>query len=413
MRALPPGGHDNRARSGSRPPVLSGAGLLVLAVGTFTLGVDGYVLSGLLPQVAADLHVPVSTAGQLTTVFAVVYAVGSPLIAALSGSWDRRTLLAAGMAVFLVGMAMQATGPVFAVVAGGRVLAALGAAAFQATAYATAGLLSDDQRRARSLAVVAAGSSLALVIGLPFGILLGQVWGWRSAVWLLTALAAVTGCAVRLLPAVRVTPLSVRDRIRVLADRRVRQILIGTVTVLVPGFLVVAYLPTTLHASGRAVVTATLAFGCGQVLSTSAVPRLVRLWGAYRTLLLAAGTSTIAAVTLIVSRQDPLTAAGSLAVLGAGVGLAVVPQQHRLFAMLPDLAPVAVGLNGSAIYAASALGAGIGGATVELAGDAALAPAAAVIGMLATVSCAVLVPERGRTAARRSRRAPHDDSISG
>ncbi|WP_045747477.1 MFS transporter [Actinoplanes rectilineatus] len=91
--------------------------LLILATGTFTLGVDGLVLSGLLPQVAADLDVSVSTAGQLTTLFAVFYAVGSPLIAALTGNWDRRVLLGTGMAVFIVGMVLQAAGPSFAVVA--------------------------------------------------------------------------------------------------------------------------------------------------------------------------------------------------------------------------------------------------------------------------------------------------------
>jgi predicted MFS family arabinose efflux permease len=74
------------------------ADLLILSIGTFTLGVDGFVLSGLLPQVAASLHVSVSTAGQLTTIFALVYAVGSPVIAAAAGAWDRRVLLAAGMA---------------------------------------------------------------------------------------------------------------------------------------------------------------------------------------------------------------------------------------------------------------------------------------------------------------------------
>jgi MFS transporter, DHA1 family, inner membrane transport protein len=103
--------------------------LLILSIGTFTLGVDGFVLSGLLPQVAASLHVSASTAGQLTTLFALVYAVSSPVIAAVAGGWDRRALLTAGMAVFIAGMIVQAAGHDFAAVAGGRVLAALGAAA--------------------------------------------------------------------------------------------------------------------------------------------------------------------------------------------------------------------------------------------------------------------------------------------
>lgn len=178
------------------------ADLAVLAIGTFTLGVDGFVLSGLLPQVAPDLRVSVGTAGQLTTLFAVVYAVGSPVIAAVIGNWDRRVLLAGGMAVFIVGMVLQAAGPDFATVAAGRVVAALGAAAYQANAYSTAGLLSDDAQWARSLAVVAGGSSLALVAGLPFGILAGQIWGWRAALWILVALSAISSIAVALLPAV-------------------------------------------------------------------------------------------------------------------------------------------------------------------------------------------------------------------
>lgn len=123
------------------------ADLLALSVGTFTLGVDGFVLCGLLPQVSASLHVSPSTAGQLTTLFALVYALSSPLIAAAAGAWDRRRLLVVGMAVFMAGIVVQATGPSFAVVAAGRILAALGAAAYQATAYSTAGILSDDEHR--------------------------------------------------------------------------------------------------------------------------------------------------------------------------------------------------------------------------------------------------------------------------
>ena len=60
--------------------------LLVLAVGTFTVGTDSFVLNGLLPTIAADLHVSEATAGQLTTIFAATYAISSPLIAAFTGA---------------------------------------------------------------------------------------------------------------------------------------------------------------------------------------------------------------------------------------------------------------------------------------------------------------------------------------
>ncbi len=121
--------------------VLSGPQLGILAAGTFTLGVDAFVVAGLLPQIVRDLDVTPATAGQLTTAFALTYAIGSPVLAAVTGRWDRRALLALGLATFLVGMVAQAAGPTYGVVLAGRVVAALGAAAFQANAYAVAGLL--------------------------------------------------------------------------------------------------------------------------------------------------------------------------------------------------------------------------------------------------------------------------------
>jgi MFS transporter, DHA1 family, inner membrane transport protein len=373
------------------PRLLRTTDLLILSIGTFTLGVDGFVLSGLLPQVAASLHVSTSTAGQLTTLFALVYAVSSPVIAALAGAWDRRALLAAGLAVFTAGMIVQATGPDFAAVAAGRVLAALGAAGYQATAYSTAGILSDDARRARSLAVVAGGSSVALVAGLPFGILVGQTWGWRAAMWVLVALAVASATAVWRLPPAHAPWLSLRERGRALADHRVLGILAGTVTVLTPVFLIIAYLPAIMRASGAWIVVAMLAYGAGQVAGTILVPRLIRRRSARGALICGACGITATAAVLIAVRTTDAAAAVTMAALGFSAGLTIVPQQHRLFAAVPRLAPVAVGLNGSGIYIATALGAAAGGAALAAGGSAAPVVTAATIGLLAVAVAATAV----------------------
>jgi DHA1 family inner membrane transport protein len=363
--------------------MLRTADLLILSTGTFTLGVDGFVLSGLLPQVAASLHVSAGTAGQLTTLFALVYAVSSPIIAAVAGAWDRRALLAAGMAVFVVGMIVQATGPDFDAVAAGRVLAALGAAGYQATAYSTAGILSADAHRARSLAVVAGGSSVALVAGLPFGILVGQALGWRAAMWVLAALAVASAVAVWLLPPAHAPRLSLRQRGQALADPRVLGIVTGTITVLTPVFLIIAYLPAIMHAPGTWIAVAMLAYGAGQATGTILVPRLIRRRSARTALIYGACGITTAAAVLTATRTTDATAAVTMTALGFSAGLTIVPQQHRLFAVVPRLAPVAVGLNGSGIYIATALGAAAGGAALATGGSTAPAVTAAIIGLLA------------------------------
>jgi MFS transporter, DHA1 family, inner membrane transport protein len=99
------------------------------------------------------------------------------------------------------------------------------------------------------------------------------------------------------------------------------------------------------------------------------------------------GACGITAVTAIlaVTRTLYAAAAVTMAALGLFAGLTVVPQQHRLFAAVPKLAAVAVGRNGSGIYVATALGAGVGGATLAIGCGTALAVTAAVIGLLAVV----------------------------
>ncbi|MEN2741654.1 MFS transporter [Microbacterium sp. X-17] len=369
--------------------------LAILALGTFALGIDGYVLSGLLPQVASSLHVSQSTAGQLTTLFALVYAVGSPVIATVAGRWDRRVLLAAGMTVFVAGVILQAVGPIFVLVAIGRVVAALGAAGYQATAYSTAGILSDDKHRASALAVVAAGSSVALIAGLPFGILVGQALGWRATMWILVCLGVISIAAVWLLPSAHAPKLSLRARAGALTDRRVLKVLAGTVVVLTPGFLVIAYLPAILNTGGPLVVVTILGYGIGQVCGTATAPKLINRYGPRTSLVVGAVGVTVASAGLILTRTTLVPAVITMAVLGLSVGLTVVPQQHRLFATVPELAPVAVGLNGSAIYIASAVGAGIGG--IAIAGGAETATmASAIIGVLAIALAMFLAPERGR-----------------
>ena len=134
--------------------------------------------------------------------------------------------------------------------------------------------------------------------------------------------------------------------------------------------------------AGTWIVVAMLAYGTGQVTGNFVVPRLIRRRSARTALLY--GACGITAV-LAVTRATDAAAIATMAALGFCAGLTIVPQQHRIFAAVPRLAPVAVGLNGSGIYIATALGAAVGGAALAIGGSAALAIIAAVIGLLAII----------------------------
>jgi predicted MFS family arabinose efflux permease len=337
--------------------------LALLAVGTFTLGMDGFVLNGLLPEIAHDLRVPVAVAGQLVTIFSVVYAIGSPVIAAVTGRWDRKVVLAGGMIVFLAGMIGQAVGSRYGIVAGGRVLAAIGAAAFQSNAYAVAGTLAGPERRGRTLATVAAGTTISTVVGVPFGVLVGQQWGWRAAMWIIAGLALLSAVVVPLLPSVRLPLTSLGQRLRVMIRPQVLAVLVSTILVLLPGFIALSYLPVILApvVTGVLLVAALVVRGAGQVIGNQLTGRLVDAHGPRPVLIIGAAGSALSLIALIPGRESVWPALAVVLLVGVFAGTVYLPNQARMFVAAPDVPTVAVGLLGSSLYASAAVGSAIGG----------------------------------------------------
>jgi predicted MFS family arabinose efflux permease len=371
--------------------------LLILAAGTFVLGVDGFVLPGLLPRVAASLSVSVAAAGQLTTAFAVAYAIGSPVIATMTGRADRRVVISAGMAVFLGGMVLQAAGPSYSVVLAGRVVAALGAAAFQANAFAVAGVMSRPERRARSLAMVGAGSSLASVLGVPFGLLIGQWQGWRGAMWAIAVLAAVAAVlATVTLPSVTLPATTFRARLTVLATPRILILLLVSALVLAPLYLVTAYAAAIVGlsmAGSSAVLIALLVFGTGFFAGNRLVGAVADRFGSL-TALTAGLAVTITALTALAAVQHWfIPAVIALFALGLAGTFLFIPQQNRVFTAGGDLAPVALALNGSMNYLGAAIGAAAGGVVLSAAGAPWLAPAGIAAAAVILVITRLTAPE--------------------
>ncbi len=253
------------------------------------------------------------------------------------------------MAVFLAGIVLQATASGFPIVTTGSVLAGLGAAAYMPTAYSS-GLLSDQANRARSLAVIANGATAALVVGAPLAIRVGQLWGWRPSLWILAALAIAAIIPLRVLPPI-IAPPAPQGRWKILADARVLSLIGVTAVVMTPEFLAVTYLPTILHASGSLVPIALLAFGGGGLVGTTVVPLLVNWRGARFAVLVGACGVTAFTALLAVTSATQIGAVATMFAVGVSGALTVVPQHHRLIALVPAAAaPVAIGLNGSALY---------------------------------------------------------------
>jgi len=348
-----------------------------LALGSFTISTEGFVISSLLPEIAADAHISVPLAGSLITAFAFAYAIGAPILATLTGEWDRRKVILATLALFVIGNLTAALSSSFAVLLLARILMALAAGLFAATAQATAIALVDEHHHARAIAVVVGGTTVAVAVGAPLGALIGAAVGWRGTFVAIAALAATAGLVLawRLPPGLTGSRLPIGARLAAAFRPGVPPMLMTTFLVLTGAFTVFTYIaPLAIRGGGLselALPGMLLAFGVGAVIGNIAGGQAADRFGATATVCWSLG---LVAVTLAVLSLIPALLPHALAgpaliamMLPWGIiGWAFPPaQSSRLVDLAPDAPALVLSLNVSALYFGVAFGSIIGGAVLD------------------------------------------------
>ncbi|MFE2925499.1 Cmx/CmrA family chloramphenicol efflux MFS transporter [Streptomyces goshikiensis] len=163
----------------------------VLGLSVFALGTSEFMLSGLLPPIAEDMDVTIPQAGLLISAFAIGMVIGAPLLAVATLRLPRRTTLVSLISLFGLGQIAGALAPSYELLFASRVVSALACAGFWAVGAAVAIAMVPVDARARAMAVMIGGLSIANVLGVPAGAFLGEHLGWRSAFWSVGAASAV------------------------------------------------------------------------------------------------------------------------------------------------------------------------------------------------------------------------------
>jgi DHA1 family inner membrane transport protein len=174
-------------------------GLVALAVGGFGIGLTEFLIAGLLPQVAASFAVSEAAAGRLISGYALSVAIGAIVLTAATARLPRKHVLVGLVVLFVLGNLLSAIAPNYPVMLLGRIVAALCHGSFFGIGSLVARSLVAPERKSRAVAVMFAGLTVANVLGVPFGALVGERWGWRAAFWAVTAvgllaLAGIIAC---------------------------------------------------------------------------------------------------------------------------------------------------------------------------------------------------------------------------
>ncbi len=391
--------------------------LVWLAVGAFAIGTESYVIVGLLPDLASDLHVSVPLAGQLITVFALAYAFGSPLLAVATAQMERKRLLLISLAAFAVFNIGAALARDYGSLLAARIGLALAAGTFMPAASAYAVAVTSEERRGRALSIIYTGLTVATVIGVPVGVLAGEHFGWRFTFVGVAALAtvALAGLALTLSPVRSSARVSLRERIAIARRPDILGALVVTVVVLTGAFSIYSYLTSFLQQttglSGSAVAGVLFLFGVGSAIGNLVSGTASDRFGPVRVILvvLSALVLLFVALTLTGTLLAPTAGRWVIVPLVALWGLVgwsfPSAQQTRIVAMEPRLAPITLSLNASAIYFGVSLGAFLGSLAVAR-------RAVADIGVLGAICEALAIAALLWGLRRRASRAPSEPEIS-
>jgi predicted MFS family arabinose efflux permease len=345
-----------------------------LALGAFAIGTEGFVIAGLLPSIATDLGITVSAAGQLVTVYALAYAVGSPILVAALNNVDRRTVVALALTTFIAGNLAAMAASSYALLLVSRMLMALGAGLCMPTALTVSVAVASPDRRGRAVALITSGLTVATVIGVPLGNMVGSLFGWR-ATFAMVALIGALALAGLLLGLPRGLPrntASLGERMAVARHGNVLIALVITIFWALGGFTVFTYFAVPLRDLGfdaSLISLALLVFGgaaaIGNMLGGVLADRLGPMATAGLGLAGMAGALILYSLLLkLMPGQAHYAVLGAIFLWGIS-GWAFYPAQiSSIIRIAPQASMIALSLNASAMYLGFAIGGALGGAVL-------------------------------------------------
>ena len=374
----------------SQPPLRIA---FVLAAAAFVVGTATYFVAGVLEPIARDFGVSLGAAGQLTSAFAVAYALTAPVLTAMASHIERRRLIVMALIAFGAANVVAALAPSFGWLMVSRVLAALAAGLITPVAVATGAQLSPESHRGRIMALIMGGITVAFAFGVPLGTYLGSTIGWRPVFFGLAFAALIAAGAVRaMVPRVWSDAPPGRAAFVVLRDPRIVVTLLLTAFSFASAFSVFAYIgPVLGQAAGMAPATISLAlllFGVTALAGTTIGGILadrLRLGPVITLCLLLIGIVQGGFSLLVLLPEGAIRQSAAVALMAVASlpGFAFVPlQQARLAVLAGPHMPVAVALHASAIFLGQGTGAVLGGLVIAGAGVDFNGAAACAIGVL-------------------------------
>ncbi|CAL78373.1 putative permease of the major facilitator superfamily (MFS) [Bradyrhizobium sp. ORS 278] len=364
--------------------------LFALAMINFAVGTQGFAFAGVLSELSRDLGVTIGQAGLIVGASSITFALGAPFAAAAVAQIERRRVIVTGLAALALVNLLCAVAPSFAALTALRIAAGLATAFVGALATVAAASLVAPEKRGRAFAIVMGGLTVAFVLGVPLGSVIGGLYGWR-ATFAMSAMVCLGSVVLVALTVPAIAPAAgARPRLGdVLGNGRVVRVLMLTLIGFAATFTVVSFVgpvitaTTGLTGARIGALQAFIGFGSLVGLALGGIASDRGRGPVAAAVACAAMSLSLLLYWLALSAPHatvPALAMGLLMFAGATALFSLIPLNLAAITLHAGTsAPVALALNGSLVSLGQGLGALLGGALTDAFGAAAMGPGGAVL----------------------------------
>lgn len=345
--------------------------IYILAIASFLVGTSEFVIAGILDMLAKDVGVSVAAAGQLITVYSLAYAIGTPILIALTAKMDRKKLMLSALGLFFIGNLITITSTGYGMLMGARIILAISTGVFMVVALTVAAKIAHPGKQGGSIATVLLGFNLALILGVPLGRVIAGSYDWKvifTGIGVLSLLAMLV-LLLAIPKSEGEAPVPIREQLALFKTPRISAALsisffwIMGYTILYT--YITPFLLTITGMSERMVSIGLFAFGLASLLGSQVGGYGADKWGIPRTmvggLIFHSGILFLLAAFAHYSMLVlPLLMLWSFFAWSTGP-----VQQVYLIGMAPQASGIILSLNNSIVQLGMAVGAVIGGIIVD------------------------------------------------